>query len=523
MDHEDTLCHYGRKGMKWGKHIYAKDKTANGTIDDTIDDIQELLTKVNEKTEEAIDILDDKSKVVAGKITGAMEKTNEKLAPMVDRLKELNTEIPERIEDAGKNIQKKILEAPEKIESILQRADEKLDSMKDELVTNIQTTKNSVTPPRTGKEILDEAKSNIQNRKDQFAAKKEERLQKMKEVLSALEKVNSYMDNKKEEKPVYKPPLPAHKLNHSELDEICDDICELADSSDTLAHLDPDLIDEIDDILAHDGILGMKWGQRRYQNSDGTYTDEGLERKRAARQALMDSKAEYRMLKKQNRQEEKNAQMREQIALKKARTDQADEYAKQQVEAENRRKMEAKENEFKRKEAEKQTKWKEEQDREAAERKRKELEAEARRKQAEIDAEKRKKDKEAEKALEEQAKENKRAFKKALKKGEKMTTQQKSARDIYERRETMTAKDLEDAIKWIQKEEELRKLMKKDDGYGKELAKRVLKQTANTLIPAAATAVGAYYTKQLLTNVFGEDVAKGFNVKQEKKDDKKKD
>ena len=30
--------------------------------------------------------------------------------------------------------------------------------------------------------------------------------------------------------------------------------------------------------LTHYGILGMKWGVRRYQNSDGTLTDEGKKR-----------------------------------------------------------------------------------------------------------------------------------------------------------------------------------------------------------------------------------------------------
>lgn len=31
--------------------------------------------------------------------------------------------------------------------------------------------------------------------------------------------------------------------------------------------------------LIHYGIKGMKWGVRRYQNSDGTYTDEGKRRR----------------------------------------------------------------------------------------------------------------------------------------------------------------------------------------------------------------------------------------------------
>lgn len=32
--------------------------------------------------------------------------------------------------------------------------------------------------------------------------------------------------------------------------------------------------------LAHHGILGMKWGRRRYQNKDGSLTQEGLKRYR---------------------------------------------------------------------------------------------------------------------------------------------------------------------------------------------------------------------------------------------------
>ena len=35
------------------------------------------------------------------------------------------------------------------------------------------------------------------------------------------------------------------------------------------------------DCLAHYGVKGMKWGVRRYQNYDGSYTKKGLERYKA--------------------------------------------------------------------------------------------------------------------------------------------------------------------------------------------------------------------------------------------------
>jgi len=37
--------------------------------------------------------------------------------------------------------------------------------------------------------------------------------------------------------------------------------------------------------IKHDGVKDMKWGRRRYQNEDGTWTEEGLARRRAQYEA----------------------------------------------------------------------------------------------------------------------------------------------------------------------------------------------------------------------------------------------
>lgn len=46
--------------------------------------------------------------------------------------------------------------------------------------------------------------------------------------------------------------------------------------------------------LTHHGILGQKWGVRRYQNYDGTYTQRGLERYRKAQAKYESAKEAYK-------------------------------------------------------------------------------------------------------------------------------------------------------------------------------------------------------------------------------------
>lgn len=50
--------------------------------------------------------------------------------------------------------------------------------------------------------------------------------------------------------------------------------------------------------LAHHGILGMKWGIRRYQNYDGSYTRKGLERYNKDKAHYEEAKSSYDQLKK---------------------------------------------------------------------------------------------------------------------------------------------------------------------------------------------------------------------------------
>ena len=57
--------------------------------------------------------------------------------------------------------------------------------------------------------------------------------------------------------------------------------------------------------LAHHGILGQKWGIRRFQNKDGSYTAEGKRRRKES-----DDYSEYKELKKKKNKQMSNTEMR---------------------------------------------------------------------------------------------------------------------------------------------------------------------------------------------------------------------
>ncbi len=46
--------------------------------------------------------------------------------------------------------------------------------------------------------------------------------------------------------------------------------------------------------LYHHGIIGQKWGVRRYQNKDGSYTKKGLARYKKAEDKYADTKQKYK-------------------------------------------------------------------------------------------------------------------------------------------------------------------------------------------------------------------------------------
>lgn len=56
-------------------------------------------------------------------------------------------------------------------------------------------------------------------------------------------------------------------------------------------------VDELDDHIEHHGVRGMKWGVRRYQNYDGTYTQAGLKRFKKSLDTYEKADARYKSVK----------------------------------------------------------------------------------------------------------------------------------------------------------------------------------------------------------------------------------
>lgn len=63
------------------------------------------------------------------------------------------------------------------------------------------------------------------------------------------------------------------------------------------------------DVLYHHGILGQKWGIRRFQNSDGTYTEVGKKRRRE--DSYSEDYKKYKSLKKKSPKEMSNNELKE--------------------------------------------------------------------------------------------------------------------------------------------------------------------------------------------------------------------
>ena len=85
--------------------------------------------------------------------------------------------------------------------------------------------------------------------------------------------------------------------------------------------------------ISHSGVLNMKWGQRKYQNPDGTWTEEGKARRRAMYEKAKSSKKPSPVIKviKGPKQESTKP------AQQKPAQSKNDDYLKDQIEEERRK------------------------------------------------------------------------------------------------------------------------------------------------------------------------------------------
>lgn len=83
------------------------------------------------------------------------------------------------------------------------------------------------------------------------------------------------------------------------------------------------------DYLYHHGILGQRWGIRRYQNFDGTYTKAGLERYNKSKSNYESKKASYKEFKKTDASSYDKKMARSKVKLAKQQMDKDYKHLKQ--------------------------------------------------------------------------------------------------------------------------------------------------------------------------------------------------